>query len=183
MFIESFKLIRTKIENVAKRKNYKAFVFTSAAENEGKTTVSTNTALALAKNGKSVLLIDADLRKPSVYKALGISAANELGLTGVVRGERTLSDSIKYFEKFNLFLLVTSQPVAESTEILAADEMVEIIEAVKYLSKTKTGALIVFQKDYDNVVYSDVGIKINANISTELILTIFHPNTPLHDSF
>ncbi|MGN1160669.1 MAG: polysaccharide biosynthesis tyrosine autokinase, partial [Candidatus Fimenecus sp.] len=131
MFIESFKLIRTKIENVAKRKNYKAFVFTSAAENEGKTTVSTNTALALAKNGKSVLLIDADLRKPSVYKALGISAANELGLAGVVRGERTLSDSIKYFEKFNLFLLVTSQPVAESTEILSADETAEIIEAVK----------------------------------------------------
>ncbi len=131
LFIESFKLIRTKIENVSKRKNYKTFVFTSHAENEGKTTTATNTALALAKSGKSVLLIDADLRKPSVYKELGISATNEAGLTGVIRGEKSLSDSIKYFEKFNLFLLVTSQPVAESAEILASDEMADIIEAVK----------------------------------------------------
>ena len=57
----------------------------------------------------------------------------------------------------------------------------EIIEAVKYLTKTKTGALIVFQKDSHSGTYSDVGIKLDAIVSTELILTIFHPNTPLHD--
>ena len=131
MFIESFKLIRTKLENIAKRHDYKVFVFTSTMENEGKTTIATNTALALAKTGKSVLLIDADLRKPSVYKELGIAAANDLGLPGVVSGERTLSDSIKYFEKFNLFLLVTSQPIAESAELLSADEMSEVMDAVR----------------------------------------------------
>ena len=131
MFIESFKLIRTKLENIAKRHDYKIFVFTSTMENEGKTTIATNTALALAKTGKSVLLIDADLRKPSVYKELGISATNDLGLPGVVSGERTLSDSIKYFEKFNLFLLVTSQPIAESAELLSADEMSDVMDAVR----------------------------------------------------
>ena len=57
----------------------------------------------------------------------------------------------------------------------------EIIEAVKYLTKTKTGALIVFQKDMNSTTYSDVGTRLDAKISTELILTIFHPNTPLHD--
>ena len=57
----------------------------------------------------------------------------------------------------------------------------EIIESVKYLTKTKTGALIVFQKGISTGLYSDVGTKIDAKISTELILTIFHPNTPLHD--
>ncbi len=61
------------------------------------------------------------------------------------------------------------------------DIIKEIIEAVKYLTKTKTGALMVFQKGVDAGVYSDVGIKLDALISTELILTIFHPNTPLHD--
>ena len=61
------------------------------------------------------------------------------------------------------------------------DVVKEIIEAVKYLTKTKTGALIVFQKGDNTGVYSDVGTKIDAEISTELILTIFHPNTPLHD--
>lgn len=61
------------------------------------------------------------------------------------------------------------------------DIIKEIIEAVKYLTKTKTGALIVFQKGLNTGVYSDVGTKIDARISAELILTIFHPNTPLHD--
>lgn len=57
----------------------------------------------------------------------------------------------------------------------------EVIEAVKYLSKSRTGALIVFQKEISASSYFDVGTKLNADISTELILTIFHPNTPLHD--
>lgn len=67
------------------------------------------------------------------------------------------------------------------TEINEIDVIKEIIEAVKYLTKTKTGALIVFQKEMSAAIYSDVGTKIDALISTELILTIFHPNTPLHD--
>lgn len=61
------------------------------------------------------------------------------------------------------------------------DILKEIIEAVKYLTKTKTGALIVFKKTLSSIDYSDVGTVIDAKISTELILTIFHPNTPLHD--
>ena len=61
------------------------------------------------------------------------------------------------------------------------DVIKEIIEAVKYLTKTKTGALMVFQKGMNTGVYNDVGTKLDALISTELILTIFHPNTPLHD--
>ncbi len=56
----------------------------------------------------------------------------------------------------------------------------ELIESVKFLSKSHTGALIVFQSDLSNTYY-DVGTKLNADLSTELILTIFHPNTPLHD--
>ena len=64
---------------------------------------------------------------------------------------------------------------------LQVDIVKEIIEAVKYLSKNKVGALIVFQNSIDASSYFDVGTKIDAQISTELILTIFHPKTPLHD--
>lgn len=65
---------------------------------------------------------------------------------------------------------------SEQTDIVK-----EIIESVKYLSKSRTGALIVFQKEISASTYFDVGTKINADVSTELVLTIFHPNTPLHD--
>lgn len=60
------------------------------------------------------------------------------------------------------------------------DVIKELVEAVKFLSKSHTGALIVFQSDLSNTYY-DVGTKLNADVSTELLLTIFHTNTPLHD--
>lgn len=57
----------------------------------------------------------------------------------------------------------------------------EIVDAVKHMSKARTGALMVFynNQEVNNVI--EVGTKLNSEISTELILTIFHPNTPLHD--
>lgn len=57
----------------------------------------------------------------------------------------------------------------------------EISEAVKYCSRVKRGALIVIQKTQDTTFYNEVGTSINSDISAELILTIFFPNTPLHD--
>lgn len=70
-------------------------------------------------------------------------------------------------------------PVHKNNEKI--DVIKEVIEAIKYLSKSRTGALIVFQKEISASTYFDVGTKLNADVSTELILTIFHPNTPLHD--
>lgn len=97
-FIETFKIIRTKIEHTAQREKYKTFVVTSTAENEGKTTSAVNIALALAQNGKSVLLVDGDLRKPAVAKLLGINASEDGGVYGVINGEKTLAEAIKYSE-------------------------------------------------------------------------------------
>ncbi len=77
---------------------------------------------------------------------------------------------------FNEIISNNHNKVAVEVDILK-----EIIESVKYLSKNKVGALIVFQNSIDATSYFDIGTKIDADISTELILTIFHPNTPLHD--
>ena len=74
--------------------------------------------------------------------------------------------------------LITNKHTQLETEV---DIVKELIEAVKFLSKNKIGALIVFQNSIDTSSFFDVGTKIDAIISTELILTIFHPNTPLHD--
>ena len=61
------------------------------------------------------------------------------------------------------------------------DIVKELIETIKYLSKSKTGGLIVLQKDVSSLAQSDVGVKLNADITQELLLTIFFPKTPLHD--
>lgn len=61
------------------------------------------------------------------------------------------------------------------------DIIKELIESVKYFTKSRTGALIVLQCGMNPGTYSEVGTKLNADVSAELLLTIFHPNTPLHD--
>lgn len=130
-FIETFKLIRTKIENVKLKKGYSVFCITSSTESEGKTTCSTNTALSLAKSGKSVLLIDADLRKPAVCKTLGISVEGEKGIYDIVTGKKTFEESVKYIEKLNLYLLVASAAVQDPSETLASEGMANIIKQAR----------------------------------------------------
>jgi len=66
-------------------------------------------------------------------------------------------------------------------EITTSDNVKELSDAIKYLSKSKIGALMVFQDTDDMAAYSEIGTKIYSIISSELILTIFHPNTALHD--
>ncbi len=130
-FIETFKLIRTKLENIKLKKGYSVFAITSSTESEGKTTCSVNTALSLAKSGKSVLLIDADLRKPAVCKTLGINIEGEKGLYDIVNGKKTFEESVKYIEKLNLYMIVSSAAVRDPSETLAAAQMAEIIKHAK----------------------------------------------------
>lgn len=77
-----------------------------------------------------------------------------------------------------IFFPTGSFKVSEEQDV---DIIKEITEAVKYLTKTKTGALIVFKKSMTTLAYSEVGTTLDARVSAELILTVFHPNTPLHD--
>ncbi len=130
-FIETFKLIRTKLENAKLKKGYSVFAVTSSTESEGKTTCSSNIALSLAKSGKSVLLIDADLRKPAVCKTLGISLEDEKGIYDIVNHNKTFEESVKYIERYNLYLLVASAAVQDPSETLASAEMAKLVETAK----------------------------------------------------
>lgn len=130
-FIETFKLLRTKLENTKLKKGYSVFAITSSTESEGKTTCSVNTALSLAKSGKSVLLIDADLRKPAVCKTLGISVEGERGVYDIVTGNKSFKEAVKFVEKLNLYMLVSSVPVQDPSETLASEAMAKIIEDAK----------------------------------------------------
>ena len=86
-----------------------------------------------------------------------------------------------YIGQGNLFEKLFLNSDGGFTNEKKIDVAKELIETIKYLSKSKTGGLIVLQKDINPVTHSDVGVKLNADISQELLLTIFFPKTPLHD--
>ena len=132
-FVESFKSIRTKIENVKAEKGYKAFVITSTYEDEGKTTVAVNIACSLAQKGKSVLLIDSDLRKPAVLHAVGVKSDTKYGLIPIIKGTSTYVDSIKFIKSLGIFVLPTGGISLKSTEVLDTDKVKAVIEQARII--------------------------------------------------
>ena len=107
------------------------------------------------------------------------SIVSLIALSLIVIFQPELRRFLGYLGQIDFFKrLFESEKVKENNKSI--DVVKEIIEAVKYLSKSHTGELIVFQNDLSNT-YHDVGTILNADVSTELLLTIFHVNTPLHD--
>lgn len=130
-FVESFKAIRTKIENIKAEKGKKVFVVTSTYEDEGKTTVSVNIACSLAQKGKSVLLIDSDLRKPAVLHAVGVKSDTHYGLIPIIKGTSTYVDSIKFIKSLGIFVLPTGGISLKSTEVLDTDKVRAVIDQAR----------------------------------------------------
>jgi succinoglycan biosynthesis transport protein ExoP len=90
---ESYRALRTNIEFSSANKDIKTVLFTSAGLGEGKTTTIANVAIALAQDGKRVVLIDADLRRPVVHARFGLQ--REPGLAEVLIGNVALEDAIR----------------------------------------------------------------------------------------
>ncbi|MBR5304619.1 MAG: diadenylate cyclase CdaA [Candidatus Gastranaerophilales bacterium] len=127
--------------------------------------------------GLSELLIRINLNIFGVFLKTLVSVVS-FGLIVIFQPE--LRRFLGYIGQGNLFekLFLSGSEQIGAKQL---DTAKELIETIKYLSKSKTGGLIVLQKDVTSLVQSDVGVKINANVSQELLLTIFFPNTPLHD--
>ena len=87
---EAYRTLRTNIQFSDFDGCLKTILVTSSGPSEGKSTTSSNLALTLAEAGKSVLLIDCDLRKPSIHKKFNIS--NNKGLSNFLVGQDTFDD-------------------------------------------------------------------------------------------
>lgn len=129
-FVESFKKIRTKIENEARKNDCRVIMVTSVMENEGKSTVAANIAIALAQKSDKVLLMDADFRKPAQFKVLD-AERQEKGLGDVLMKECTLEDVIRMYEPAGMYCLYNYKTYRNSSELLLSKEMSELVKMLR----------------------------------------------------
>ncbi len=126
---EEFRRIRTNLSfltTTATQGHGRLLVITSTDPSEGKTTVSSNVAVALAEEGKSVLLIDADLRHPSMAHKLGIEG--HVGLSHVLSRQASPADVIQKYWKPNLHIMPAGKRPANASILLNSDLMKEMVE-------------------------------------------------------
>ena len=126
-YVESVRRIATRILHNARLKGNKVYLITSARENEGKSTVSANMALALAQSGKKVVLIDCDMRKPALYKIFDIKPKSFGELSDVLKGVKTAED-IAVNHSSGITLLLSQKNHHNAIERLGMDAMRQVIE-------------------------------------------------------
>lgn len=125
---ESYRTLRTNIQYSSFDKDYKTIVITSSEPGEGKSTTAGNLALSLAEADKKVILIDCDLRKPSIHKKFKIS--NKKGLSDVIVEKISITEvAHKYSE--NLTILTSGKIPPNPAEMLGSNAMISMLEALK----------------------------------------------------
>lgn len=125
---EAYRTLRTNIQYSSIDKEIKSIVVTSACPMEGKSTVSGNLALAFAQNGKKVIIVDCDLRKPSIHRKFNIS--NLCGLSEVMIGKETLDNAIQKY-KSNLHILPSGKIPPNPAEMINSTTMSNLLEELK----------------------------------------------------
>lgn len=126
---ESFRQLRTNLQfsNFSGRAN--SILITSSLPGEGKSTTATNLAIALAQAGRSVCLIDADLRRPSINNYLGLD--RNAGLTTALVGDAEVDDLLQTWGNDNLYVLASGQIPPNPSELLGSNEMAQLIERLE----------------------------------------------------
>ena len=126
---EAYKTLRTNIMFALPGKECKCIGVTSPVSGDGKSTTAVNLAIALAQIGKRVLLIDCDLRLPTVASKLGIRPSP--GLSDFLIGEVRIDEAIRSIEKYGIHVLPASSIPADPTGLLESRQIEHLFTALR----------------------------------------------------
>ncbi len=125
---EAVKKLRSRIEESSRKHGYQTIMVTSVMENEGKSSIAANLAISLAKGGHHVLMIDADIRKPSLDRILNMDTEHSLNaaLTG-----KDWKKEVMHSERFHMDVLCSIQDLENAEKLLSSEQMKKLLEEAK----------------------------------------------------
>ncbi|HEF7294311.1 CpsD/CapB family tyrosine-protein kinase [Bacillus paranthracis] len=122
---EQFRNIRTNLQFAAVGNEMRSIMITSPDPEEGKTTIISNLAVVLGQQGKKVLVMGADLRKPTVQNVFGVH--NTEGLTNVLSGQSSFADCVQETVVDNVYVISAGPIPPNPAELLATKRMDEVL--------------------------------------------------------
>ena len=128
LLAEAYRGLRTSLEYSSVDKQLKSLVITSSNPGEGKSTVSSNLAFILSQGGKKVIVVDADLRKPTIHKKFKVD--NREGLAEILIGKKNISEVSKKIEE-NIYVITAGKKTPNPAEMVSSKAMEELIEILK----------------------------------------------------
>ncbi|MED3964058.1 CpsD/CapB family tyrosine-protein kinase [Niallia taxi] len=123
---EQYRTIRTNILFSSVDEEIRSIMVTSSGPGEGKSTTTANLAVVFAQQGKTVLLVDADLRKPTVHYTFKLT--NTLGLTSVLTNQKDLMEAVNKTDENNLYVLSSGPIPPNPSELLGSKAMQLFLE-------------------------------------------------------
>ncbi|MET0885210.1 MAG: polysaccharide biosynthesis tyrosine autokinase [Mycetocola sp.] len=123
---EAFRALRTNLKFMDVDNPPRTIVITSPLPGDGKSTIACNLAVALAVNGESVVLVDGDLRRPTVARTMGLPGG--AGLSDVLAGRVELTDVLQRTATPNLFVLAAGSIPPNPSELLGSERMRRVLD-------------------------------------------------------
>ncbi|WP_275064569.1 CpsD/CapB family tyrosine-protein kinase [Bacillus sp. PK3_68] len=123
---EQYRTIRTNILFSAVDQEIRSLLVTSAGPGEGKSTTAANLAIVFAQQGKKVLLVDADMRKPTMHYTFNFM--NTVGLTNVLAKQKSLAAAVKETTVQDLAVLLSGPIPPNPAELLGSRMMAEFLK-------------------------------------------------------
>lgn len=145
-YVETFRKLAFRIYSEMNKKGNKVLLVSSVVENEGKSTIASNIALAMAQSGKTVLLVDMDLRRPAIYKIFDMECKNEKGFW---KEELTVAG------QYPLMMLLNKKSVKNP---------------VAFMKEKDMGTLLAHSREIADIVIVDSS-PLSAAADTELMLS------------
>ncbi|MEE2642447.1 MAG: polysaccharide biosynthesis tyrosine autokinase [Planctomycetota bacterium] len=126
---EAFRAIRTSLFFNSQGKNSQIIQVTSPTPGDGKSTLAANLAISLAQSGKRVLMVDADLRRPTVNYLFGTDS--EIGFAAVLNGDAEIDDAIVDSEVAGLSIMPAGSRPSNPAELLTSSHLYDLFEVLR----------------------------------------------------